>query len=491
MVEHAAEAPRNAADPLRVLPRHGQLQRRPQGILGHLLLRHQRAGRLCVGLGGPGHPPARSRRVRAQSGRKTFLAYGGWWEDKTGVRNDNNFYNNGLVGADRTPHPGLWAIKYVYRYLHAAPRGPRRGPHPGEELVRLHQRQGRGRRLLGGEGGRQTVASGRLPELDIAPRQEKEYTLALPELRPEPGVEYWLNLSFVTRADTAWAPKGHEIAWEQLKLPLRRRRAPADASNAPLDMTEQAGQVRFGGTDFSAASSTKRPAPSPSYHYKGVKLLDARPRARLLARAHRQRQRRLESPPARALSENLATNHHDLAQRRPAGKSRDVEVRRIDERSARITVRGVLPRGRAPLHHDLHGLRHAATSRSSPPTSPARRKLAMMPRFGTELVAGAGAGEHHLVRPRPRRDPHRPRSSSASAFTHSTVDAEWVDYSRPQENGNKTDVRWVTLTNAAGHRAAGGRATPPLSVGATALHQGRHGASRLHLPDAAATRRSF
>ena len=30
----------------------------------------------------------------------------------------------------------------------------------------------------------------------------------------------------------------------------------------------------------------------------------------------------------------------------------------------------------------------------------------------------------------------------------STVDDEWVDYSRPQENGNKTDVRWVALTNS-------------------------------------------
>ena len=32
----------------------------------------------------------------------------------------------------------------------------------------------------------------------------------------------------------------------------------------------------------------------------------------------------------------------------------------------------------------------------------------------------------------------------------STVDKEWVEYMRPQENGNKTDVRWVKLTNAEG-----------------------------------------
>jgi beta-galactosidase len=45
------------------------------------------------------------------------------------------------------------------------------------------------------------------------------------------------------------------------------------------------------------------------------------------------------------------------------------------------------------------------------------------------------------------------------------VREQWVDYSRPQENGNKTDVRWVSLTNDAGVgvMAIG---DPTLSVGA-------------------------
>ena len=48
-----------------------------------------------------------------------FLAYGGWFEDKVGVRNDNNFVHERPGRGDRTPHPGLFAFKYVYRYLHA------------------------------------------------------------------------------------------------------------------------------------------------------------------------------------------------------------------------------------------------------------------------------------------------------------------------------------------------------------------------------------
>ncbi|MEZ5317183.1 MAG: glycoside hydrolase family 2 TIM barrel-domain containing protein [Vicinamibacterales bacterium] len=57
---------------------------------------------------------------RATAAKPTFFAYGGWWEDRVGQKNDNNFNMNGLVSADRQPHPGLEAIKYVYRYVHAS-----------------------------------------------------------------------------------------------------------------------------------------------------------------------------------------------------------------------------------------------------------------------------------------------------------------------------------------------------------------------------------
>jgi len=47
-----------------------------------------------------------------------FFAYGGWWEDKLGIFNNGNFCMNGLVGSDWRGHPGLFALKYVYRNIH-------------------------------------------------------------------------------------------------------------------------------------------------------------------------------------------------------------------------------------------------------------------------------------------------------------------------------------------------------------------------------------
>ena len=136
---------------------------------------------------------------QASSGSRTFLAYGGWWENRIGVHNDNNFCMNGLVSADRKPHPGLEAIKYVYRYVHATPVDLAAGKikvknwfdfvNPKDLVEGVWEVTGDGKR----------VASGKLAELDIAPtggegihpraaaaqRRGSKGVLPQRELRPE------------------------------------------------------------------------------------------------------------------------------------------------------------------------------------------------------------------------------------------------------------------------------------------------------------------
>ena len=92
--------------------------------------------------------------------------------------------------------------------------------------------------------------------------------------------------------------------------------------------------------------------------------------------------------------------------------------------------------------------------------------VAMMPRFGLELVATPGL-ENISWYGRGPAETYSDRAFERVGVYASTVNREWVEYSRPQENGNKTDVRWVELTNAQGFglRAEG---LPLLSV--TARH---------------------
>ena len=77
------------------------------------------------------------------------------------------------------------------------------------------------------------------------------------------------------------------------------------------------------------------------------------------------------------------------------------------------------------------------------------RDMSMMPRFGTELVVAPGF-ENFTWYGRGPKETMIDRAFERIGVYKSTVDAEWVEYMRPQENGNKVDVRWMRLTNAAG-----------------------------------------
>jgi beta-galactosidase len=383
-------------------------------------------------------------RMNSKSG--TFLAYGGWWEDKTGIRNDNNFNNNGLVSADRKPHPGLWAIKYVYRYLHASAVDVPAGKVRVKNWYFFRNAKEVAEGLWEVKAGGRTVASGKLDELDIAPLEEKEFTIALPSLTPEPGVDYRLNLSFVLRADAQWAPKGHEIAWEQFALPSVPGPA-IERKNQALALDDRDSESIFTGPDFSAHFD-KKAGVITSYTYKGAALLERGPRPDFW-RAGTDNDRGA----AKSVRDQIARDRTlDLNLWRNAGprwKVNKAEVKRIDDSTASIEVSASLAGVDASysVRYRIHASGDVIVEcRYTPGTS---IKMPMMPRFGTELVVAPGY-ENIAWYGRGPVETYNDRNFERIGLYQSTIDKEWVAYSRPQENGNKTDVRWVALTNQQG-----------------------------------------
>jgi beta-galactosidase len=400
---------------------------------------------------------------RTTSGRDTFFAYGGWWEDKAGIRNDNNFCMNGLVAADRTVRPGLLAIKYVYRYLHAAPvdlaSGHIKVTNWYDFLNAAEIAEGVWEVKAEGK----VVASGRFPELDLPPRQAREFRLPLPALRPEPGIEYWLDLRFLTRRDLPWAPRGHELAWDQFKLPVSAPAPSPDlAAFPPLDMDEQGDEVRFSGKDF-VLLFDKHLAQFTGFTYKGVKLVERGPTPDFW-RAMTDNDRGAWKAVGRAWAKDPARNFMVWRDAGPKWQPREVEVERLDARSARIRIRAQLPEVKSTysLTYTIYGSGDILVEASyQPGASP----LPMMPRFGMEWVLAPGLEKITWYGRGPAAT-YWDRNFERIGVYSSTVDAEWVEYSRPQENGNKTEVRWVALTNGKGIGllAVG---MPELSVGAT------------------------
>jgi beta-galactosidase len=370
---------------------------------------------------------------RANTSKTTFLAYGGWWEDKTGVRNDNDFNNNGLVAADRTPHPGLYAIKYVYRNLHTTMVSPERIKVKNWSFFSNPKELVQGTWEVKAEG--RTVASGVLPVLDIDPGAEKEFNISLPKMNTD--YEHWLNVSFKLKQATSWAEIGHEVAWDQFRLKESGRTAPL--TTAALNVKEDADEATFSGPSFSVRVD-KRDGMLRQYRFKGTTLLERGPRPDFW--------RAPTSNDRGAAKSNRGVNLTVWRDAGPQWDVKDVKIEKLDGNSARVTVAAALRAAGATyaMTYTIHGVGDIEVAASY---KPGTEKLAMMPRFGNELVVAPGL-ENIQWYGRGPKETMIDRNFERIGVYRSTVDKEWVEYMRPQENGNKTDVRWVKLTNAAG-----------------------------------------
>ena len=365
---------------------------------------------------------------------KEFWAYGGDYGDKP---NDGNFCMNGLVQADRKPNPHLAEVKKVYQSIKTTPVDLAAGK------IRIRNKYGfipldfvEGSWEVAEDG--VVISRGRLPKLSLAAGDSTDLTLPLERPGLRPGAEYWLTVRFKLAEDHAWAPAGHEVAWDQMELPWRGPSAPAvDVSAMPrVEFDESDLGVRVTGGDFELLVG-KASGALESLRLAGRELLE----------------RPLVPNFWRAITDNDDGNRAQdrLSVWRRAGPDRDVRgfsAERIDERTVRITVESVLPAGGSRFRNVLtiYGSGDIVMDVSFEPGA----KLPELPRFGMQLglagdyrnVTWLGRGPHESYADR--------KTSAAVGLYSGPVEDQYHLYGFPQETGNKTDVRWIALTDDAG-----------------------------------------
>ncbi|HHX28448.1 MAG TPA: DUF4981 domain-containing protein, partial [Firmicutes bacterium] len=187
---------------------------------------------------------------RREGGPTEFFAFGGDFGPR-GTLSGQNFCMNGLVAADRTPHPGLYEISKIYQYVQVKPVDLARGQ---VELKNWYQFTNldeiyTGEWALIADGRR--LRGGSLGSLDIAPGESRVFTVDFGTITPEPGVEYFLDLSFKLKRDESWAPAGFEQAWERFQLPIHTDAPAVDLTSLPELQVEDGDSVVVSGNGFS------------------------------------------------------------------------------------------------------------------------------------------------------------------------------------------------------------------------------------------------
>jgi len=144
-----------------------------------------------------------------------FYAYGGDFGEPV---HDGNFVTDGLVFPDRTPSPGLLDLKKAVEPVRMTADGRQLRIANRYDHIGLSHLDFRWTVEVDGE----PAAGGTLDDVpDIAPGEDA--VVGLPDVEPQDG-ETVLTVRAVLAEDLSWAKAGHEIAWTQLPISSRRRR---------------------------------------------------------------------------------------------------------------------------------------------------------------------------------------------------------------------------------------------------------------------------
>jgi len=290
----------------------------------------------------------------------------------------------------------------------------------------------------------ETIAGGELPALAAEPGETETLRIPLPEgLLSEAG-EYGVHARFVLREGTPWAERDYEAAWADLPLFVVSGQSDAEEKQAVLPerealrAEEDAGHIRVLGDGFSL-SFCKRTGQLEDWLVHGVPLLASGPKLNFW-RAPVDNDVRLAKEWVKAGYDRLVADVRSVSFSRQSESELAVEIDSV------IGARGesVAFRARTVAVVSADGSLQLE-SRVEP-----KEGLPPLPRFGFELAMPAGFDRIDWF----GRGPHecyadRKESGKLGVYRGSVQD-QFVPYIKPQENGNKADVRWAAVTDGSG-----------------------------------------
>lgn len=391
------------------------------------------------------------------NGRK-YYTYGG--DYGVDAPSDGNFLCNGLVNPDRTPHPAMAEVKYAHQNV-------------GFEIVDLAKGVFRVtnrfyftnlkkyRICYSIMANQRVVRSGKL-SLDLAPQKSQEINVPVGGLKSQQGVEYFVNFSVITIEEEPLISTGHEIAYDQFRLPIETSIKAIKANGPKLS-------VSTNGNEFVATSSKvrfvfdKSKGVVSSYKVDGTEYFKD----------------------GFGIQPNFwrAPNDNDYGNGMPKRlqvwkeSSKNFNVTeanaQMDGDNATIKVSYLLPAGnlyivnymiypsgavKVKAHFTSTDMDAAQTEISeetrtatfTPGRDAARKEASRLnvPRIGVRFrlpetmsnveYFGRGPAENYWDR----------KAGSMVGLYKSTAEDLYFPYVRPQENGHHTDTRWVALSSA-------------------------------------------
>ena len=371
-----------------------------------------------------------------ENGEK-YWTYGGDYGDE-GIPSDGNFNINGLVWPDRTPHPGLFEVNKVYQYVGFAAVDLTKGiirVKNKYDFTNLSEFNFEWDVVADGK----VMQSGKLTFPDLKPKAETIASIPLKKIDPSPGTEYFLNIRALRSDAWNYVPEDHVYATAQFKLPIESKPVPAKENNLAVLQTKTIDKkLEVSGVDMKLVFDLGS-GRLTSFNYKGKELIKKSPEPdfwrpptdndygygmdKLLEVWKKAGERTVVtkaniSQPE--LGKVLVTFNFDIP---------DASGKKIGGYATTFTIYGSA---------DVVVKNQFSKLSDNIPEIPRMGMQMQLPAEFTNLKwLGRGPQENYVDR----------KTSADVGLYESTVADQYTPYIRPQENGYKTETRWLILTN--------------------------------------------
>ena len=292
------------------------------------------------------------------------------------------------------------------------------------------------------------IGSGGIPPVDI--KAQSSGTVKIPfcfPANPKPGAEYFLCLSFTLPADTIWAKAGHELAWAQLPLPVAPKKTAAKkvsfGKSSAVDAIESDVMIAVNGARFKIVFDKVKGAIT-EWNFEDMPLLVNGPLLNFWR--------------APIDNDGVGGGHGFAKEWRDAGYHEmmhrcDGITLKESNGAAIVTVKSRIA---PPIYR--HGFLAEYVYTITPDGAismavsgkPVGEKLPHLPRIGLQMTLpddldtarwyGLGPGEAYIDS----------KAAQRAGVYSCPVEELYTPYVFPQENGNREDVRWVSLSNRHG-----------------------------------------
>jgi beta-galactosidase len=366
-------------------------------------------------------------------GTKVF-AYGGDFGPKD-VPSANNFLNNGVFNPERQPHPHAFEMRKVYQNILSSFENKDAATikvfneffFKDLSNVRLQWQL-----ILDGV----VDSTGLIETLDINPQESKNYVLPI-QLEEKKFQEAFINLSYQLKQEEPFLPKDFEIATEQLAYKGNWKNNIKIEGVTTILVKKTTNDITFK-SDKTKISFDKKTGFISAYTFENQVIL--------------KEGSQLRPDFWRAPNDNDfgAGLQHQLLPWKEAMQNPTMlswNYKESKEHTIIVNAKYSLSQVSAELSLNYEINSNGELNVQQKLDIDKTKEVPMLPRFGMEMVLpkefnnlqyyGKGPHENYIDR----------NYSAAVGVYNQTVSEQYYPYIRPQETGNKTDLRWLELSN--------------------------------------------